>query len=669
MASRIQGITVEIGGDTTGLSKALSGVNKEISNTEKQLKDVERLLKLDPSNTELLEQKQRLLGKSVSDTKSKLDSLKDAEKQVQEQFKRGEVSQQQYDALKREIIATEQSLETLEKQADKSNAALSKIGATADSVAEGANKVADKTKAMSAAAAGVVAGLAGAAYKAVTASDDLNTLAKQTGFTTAELQKMDYAADMIDVDRDTITGSISKMRKNMVSDATAVVETWDKLGVSVRDNNGELRNSTDVFYETLDALSKVENETERDTLAMQIFGKSADQLAGIVDDGGAALKALGQQAEETGLIMSQDTLDGLNAVNDKIDTLKANASATLAQTGAKAMEAMMPVFDSVIEKVGTMLEWLGSLDAEQLQTILIVAAVVASISPIAGIVAKISESVSFLTDVVQYLISNPMVALAAGIVALVLLIATKGDEIQAILQKVDDFLQGVFTTDWTEQFGILGEVLNGFFANVSAIWSAIKSIFDGVIDFIRGVFTGDWERAWTGVKEIFSGIFGGLGAIAKIPLNAIITMLNAAIGGINTLINGLNKINFDIPGWVPGLGGKSFGLNIPNIGKIPYLANGGILSHGSAIVGEAGPELITMSGGDAVVRPLTATVDTQGIVDALNASSSSDSIIAAIQSIAGSVANAVGDRPMRVQVILDSKEIKAGQNRLARAMG
>ena len=99
MASRIQGITVEIGGDTTKLSSALSGVNKEIKNTQSQLKDVEKLLKLDPTNTELLAQKQRLLGDAIKETKDKLDTLKTAASQANEQLQKGDITQEQYDAL------------------------------------------------------------------------------------------------------------------------------------------------------------------------------------------------------------------------------------------------------------------------------------------------------------------------------------------------------------------------------------------------------------------------------------------------------------------------------------------------------------------------------------------------------------------------------------------
>ena len=95
MADRIKGITVEIGGDTTGLSKALSGVNKEIKSTQSQLKDVNKLLKLDPTNTALLEQKQKLLQQAVSETKEKLTQLKSVQDQMDAGLKNGTVTQQQ----------------------------------------------------------------------------------------------------------------------------------------------------------------------------------------------------------------------------------------------------------------------------------------------------------------------------------------------------------------------------------------------------------------------------------------------------------------------------------------------------------------------------------------------------------------------------------------------
>lgn len=131
-ASRIKGITVEIGGDTTKLQTALKGVNTEIRNTQSQLKDVEKLLKLDPGNTELLSQKHKLLAQAVSETKEKLETLKTAAEQANTALANGEISQSQYDALQREIVETEQELKRLEEQANQSATAMQKIAATGE---------------------------------------------------------------------------------------------------------------------------------------------------------------------------------------------------------------------------------------------------------------------------------------------------------------------------------------------------------------------------------------------------------------------------------------------------------------------------------------------------------------------------------------------------------
>ena len=595
MADKIRGITIELGGDASGLSQALKDVNGDLNNTQKQLKDVERLLKLDPKNTELLAQKQKLLGDQIQNTKKKLDTLKQAQATMD---KNGvDKNSDQYMDLQREIISTEREVENLKTASEETSNAMSGIAQAADKVSEAAGAVADKTRALSGAAAGALGAIGGLALKTAASADELNTMAKQTGFSVEELQKFQYASDLVDVSMSDITGAASKLKKAIGSDSKELAA----LGVETKNADGSMRDISDVFYDTLAALGNINNETERDAKAMEIFGRSADSLAGIVDDGGKSLKELGQEAEDMGLIMSQDTVDSLNAVNDKIDRLKAQSKLRLAETGAKAMEVLAPVLEKVLGLLDGLLTKIGELTPEQLQTIMTILAVIAAISPLASLISKISGMVAQLPTIINgvstamtWLAANPIALVIAAIVALVVLIATKGDEIQAMLQKLDDFLQGVFTKDWTEVFGpVLGNILNGFFDTLKGIWDGIKSIFDGIIDFIRGVFTGDWERAWNGVKEIFSGIAKSLVAVFKAPLNAIISLINGAIGGINLLIN---KINNGI--------GKTLGFSLGTIGTIPLLANGGILSKGSAIVGEAGPELLSMNNGKAVVQPL-----------------------------------------------------------------
>ena len=143
MANRIKGITVEIGGDTTKLSKALEGVNKNIKNTQTQLKDVEKLLKLDPTNTELLSQKQKLLADAVTATKEKLETLKTAAEQANTALANGDISQEQYDALQREIIETEQELQNLQREAEASSTALAKLGQAGEMLEKAGDKIAD----------------------------------------------------------------------------------------------------------------------------------------------------------------------------------------------------------------------------------------------------------------------------------------------------------------------------------------------------------------------------------------------------------------------------------------------------------------------------------------------------------------------------------------------
>ena len=608
MALKIKGITLEIGGDTQALSKSLSEANSEISKTQKALKDVDKLLKLDPTNIDLLKQREKLLNNEIEATKKKVDALKEAQRNMDA----GGVDKtsDQYMVLQREIIAATQELDKLEAAAGKANATIAEIGATADKVASGASKVAKATKGMSTAAAGGLAAIGGMAYKAVTSADDLNTLAKQSGFTTAELQKMEYAADRIDVSMEDITSSAQKLKKNMGSSSGSVRKAFKQLGVNVRDSNGAMRDSTEVYWDVIAALGQIENETERDQLAMTLLGKNADSLAGIIDDGGAAFRALGQEAEDAGLILSQDTLDSLNQVNDKIDQVKATAQATMATTGAKALEAAMPVIESLITAIGRVLEFIGGLSAGQMQVLIVILAIMAAISPLASLISGIASAVSFVSTTVipalstalSFLAANPIVLVIAAIVAVIAAIVLFGDQIQEIIGKVDEWLQGVFVKDWTEIFGpTIGEILNGFFATVSTVWESIKQILNGVIDFIKGIFSGDWERVWKGVVEIFDGIFQGIVAVAKAPINAVISLINSVIDKINGFIRMANKVTSKV------------GITIGEIDNIPYLAKGGILSRGSAIVGEAGPELLTVAGGKSIVQPLTASVDTSGL--------------------------------------------------------
>ena len=197
MASRIKGITVEIGGDTTGLNRALKSVNSSITHTQSALRDVNKLLKLDPSNTELLTQKQKLLKDAVTSTKEKLDALKQAQVQAKEQLENGTLGQDKYDALQREIIETEQELKRLQEQAATTSTTLAKIDEIGGKMENLGNSISGVGKKMMPISTGV-AGLGIAAVKTAADFDSaMSQVAAVSGATGDDLQSLrDKAREM-----------------------------------------------------------------------------------------------------------------------------------------------------------------------------------------------------------------------------------------------------------------------------------------------------------------------------------------------------------------------------------------------------------------------------------------------------------------------------------------
>lgn len=467
--NRIKGITIEIGGNTTKLTDSLKNVDKSLKDTQSKLKDVNKLLKLDPSNIELLRQKHDLLSKAVDDTKKRQEELKKA---LEDAKNSGDTkySQEQQNALQRELIETTQDLKQLQDALNHSSPLLEAVSAKTGEWSE-------KTRKMSTAAAGLGAAMIGNAYSAALAVDDLNTLSKQTGFTVEELQKMQYASNLVDVDFNTMTGSIAKLTKNMANGSDA----FGKLGISVKDEmTGQLRDANTVWYETLWALSKVQNETERDALAMELFGKSAADLSGIVDDGGVALMSYGSEAEELGLILSQDNVDAANKFNDAMDQLKARTSAAFLEAGASLAETLVPALEKLVEIATQVLTWFANLDGGTQAFILTVLALVAAISPILGIISALTGAAAALNVAML-----PMIATIGGIILAVGAVVAAGvllyQNWDTIKQKASELWENITTT----------------FENIKTsisekIESARQTVSDAV-EKIKGIFNFSWS--------------------------------------------------------------------------------------------------------------------------------------------------------------------------------
>lgn len=384
----------------------------------------------------------------------------------------------------------------------------------------------------------------------------------------------------------------------MLKENTAANEEWNK---SVQDAE------TAEDYFNL-ALQEAGSQSERLNLIMQAMAKQGLAEAG----------AAWQTQNEDIIAANQaqaDFTENAAALAERVAPATSAVQAGFNKIFAAILEATEGIdfnavaagitgfFDFLIANGDTIIAVIAGIGGGM--AALKIADVVSSFSSATGVVQGLTAAFPALSGVITAL-TNPVFLVAAAVVGLVTLIATKGDEIQAMLARFDEWLTGVFATDWTEIFGpVLGGAFNAFFRNVENVWNGIKQIFNGVIDFIRGVFTGDWDRAWKGLGEVLRGIVDTWVAIVKAPINGIIGILNAAIGGINSIINGLNSLRIDIPDWVPGIGGGSLGFNIPHIPTIPLLADGGILLRGAAIVGEAGPELLQQLGNRTIVQPLS----------------------------------------------------------------
>ena len=318
MANNIKGITIEIGGDTTKLDKALGSVNKNVKSTQSELREVEKLLKLDPKNTEALEQKQKLLAKAVGETKEKLDVLKTAEAQVEEQFKNGEVSEEQYRALKREIEATELSLKKLEEEANKSNLSLEKVGEAFGKVGSKATDIGKKMLPVTAGIAGM--GTAGVAA-AMELDDGYDTIITKTGATGEALEELNAVADEL----------FTEMPIEMADAGTAVGEINTRFGATGETLKGLSKqfiefaniNGTDL-NNSIGKVDKIMEQYNIDaaetgnvlgliTKKGQETGISVDTLMDSLQKNGATFKEMGLNMVQSTNLLAQFEANGVNA--------------------------------------------------------------------------------------------------------------------------------------------------------------------------------------------------------------------------------------------------------------------------------------------------------------------------------------------------------------------
>lgn len=514
MSGTVKGITIEFNGNTTNLSKAISDVRKESSAFDKELGYINNSLKFNPGDVNLTAQKMEVLRQASQKSEERVKELRKGLEQMKENGI--DETSAEYRELEREIIRAESKQKDYNKQLSALDPSrLEKASAAMKGLGDKLTSAGQAFAPISAAAGAVDVALAGMAYKAGAAADDLNTLSKQTGISTGDLQKYKAAADLVDVSVETMTKSHTKLKKTMYqaqNGSKNATEAFDKLGISVTDSNGELRDAGEVFDDAIEALGKMENPTERDAIAMQIFGKNATELNSLIADGGKTYQQVAKIYDETGLsIIDQESLDKANEFNDSIDSIKLIAGATLQEIGTKLAGYLAPALEKVVGWVEKIAGWLTKLDPEVLAIIGVIAGVVAGIAPLLIVLGKVATGISAIMSVGAKLgpllagLSGPVgivIAILAALVAAGVLVYKNWDTIKAKAKEVKDWV----VKKWQELKTSVSTLMTNIKTAVTTAWNNLKTSVSNTVNAIKTAVTTAWNNIKTAVSTTVENI-------------------------------------------------------------------------------------------------------------------------------------------------------------------
>lgn len=577
----IKGITLKIDGDTTGLVKSLDSVEKIIKQDDAALKRLDKALKLDPTNVDLLAAKQKVLAEKTQATAEKMDLLKE----IQEGALNGladdaEISASSMAELESQIAFTSASLESLADETSDTEAALNgtadaaeetgdaveessdsfdgfgKAAEVAGDVAEVALKgvitaVAAVTTAAAAAGAAIGSAFAGigkalteATMSTSTLADDLLTLSSTTGLTTDTLQELNYAQELLDVSTDTITGSMTKMFKTMNSAADgskSAQEAFSQLGISIKDSSGQMKSQEEVFWEAIDALGKIENETQRDAMAMDLFGRSAKELNPLIEAGSEGFKQLAQEAHDVGYVMSGETLDAFGALDDNVQRLKNGVQGVQQSFG----QVLLPLLTDLSGEGVTLLQGFSAAMAQTGGDISKIGDVIEEFAPKAvAIVEEFIPKIITIVEQVAKAILPAVTAVAPSLIRVIgTLITTLANSVSQNSQAFIDAFNILFTSLANSITTILPTLIpiavnlimtlaNALIENLPVLIDAAIMIVDTLVN---SLLAGD------NIEKIIAGAVQLLISLTTSIIDNLPLLLDAAVRIILAIVQGLTE--------------------------------------------------------------------------------------------------------------------------------
>lgn len=580
MANNIKGITIEIGGETTELDRALKSTEKKTQSLNKELRQINNQLKFDPHNAVLLQQKFDVLSEKVQQTRTKLQALKDAQSQVEDQFRRGDIGAEEYRAFQREVAAAESTLARLENQAESAKKDMDKLGKETDQTGDEFTQMGNKADSasrkvntglnttsinmssmmnivnnigtmISSAIQGAInlgKKIGGIVEDYLQTADDIATNSKKYGIDTNTLQGIMYASEQVDVSTETIGSSMAKITRSLKQYKKGNEDTvsgYEDLGVAITDTNGNLRSQEDIFYDVIDALGKMDDEVQADIISSQIFGRSFQELEPLVYAGSDALKDYIKEAEELGVIWSPEEIQAMNDAKDALDKLQYQLGTIL----APIMEALSPHLESFAN-------WISEKLADP--------AVQETLQKVAEAIGKMAEAIT--QQLIDFIESGQLEELLSAIIdalpAITDFIINSLPVLLNALTQITGFFAGIAQPmeDYDKKLENLSEGQDTFGSKGEIAGGLIKKAFTGGFDEIGKTIDKTMQEAGfdvEGFKTELDKQVPGMGTIFGNMMNGLTTDWGETISGMGTAISGWFD---DVKTWFTNLPGQIHGF-------------------------------------------------------------------------------------------------------------
>ena len=528
---------------------------------------MERLLKLDPTNTELLAQKQKLLATEIDDTKNKLDQLKAADKQAKAQLESGDLGQDKYDALQREIIATEQRLESLEEKAKKTsvlNANITSFGAAASSAA-------DKTRGLSTAAGGLLGAMAATVPATSELRSDLSKLDNNARDAGVGIDATREAFDAFNVVSDEVDSSVEA-----TSNLLQAGFTESNLQKAVEGLSGAYLRFPDTLK--IESLADSLQETLATGTATGQFGELLDRLGVGADNFSAGLQACTTDAEKQNYALQTLSDAGLmDAYNGWVENNRAmvdNKQATqdFQEALSGLAEVITPIITKVTEFATKAISAFNNLPGSVQTFILVLVGVLAALSPVLSIVGKLSTimgsgglsaavtsvktAFSGLAGIISG-ISAPILIVIGVVAALIAVFATLWNtnenfrnqvstvwaQIQTSIQSAITIIQGIFQSFvqlvnaiWTQWGDEIMSVVQNAISIVTTVVTNGLSVIQNVIRLVTSLINGDWNGAWNAAKSIVQTIVNTIKTLVRSAFSALASIISGVGGSIASAV-------------------------------------------------------------------------------------------------------------------------------------